>query len=98
MAVGERPGIGLVEADGGIDIASQLFERVRRARVVGNYSARGMAIGDFNNDGAPDILVAQNDGQPILLKNNSARSNHGLGLRLIGKKSNPDASAHASHG
>jgi hypothetical protein len=56
-----------------------------------NYSARGMAIGDFNNDGALDILVAQNDGPPLLLKNNAARGNHWLGLRLVGKKSNPDA-------
>ena len=50
-----------------------------------------MAIGDFNNDGALDILVAQNDGPPLLLKNNAARGNHWLGLRLVGKKSNPDA-------
>src|SRR5579859_2516465 len=33
MAVWERPGIGLVKADGGIDIASELFERVRRTRI-----------------------------------------------------------------
>lgn len=57
----------------------------------GSYSARGMAIGDFNNDGALDILVAQNDGPPIVLKNNSARGNHWLGVKLVGKKSNPDA-------
>jgi hypothetical protein len=55
------------------------------------YSARGMAIGDFNNDGALDILVAQNDDQPVLLRSNAARGNHWLGLRLVGKKSNPDA-------
>jgi hypothetical protein len=56
-----------------------------------SYSARGMAIGDFNNDGAVDILVAQNNARPVLLKNNAARGNHWLGVRLIGKKCNPDA-------
>ncbi|PYU15197.1 MAG: CRTAC1 family protein, partial [Acidobacteria bacterium] len=56
-----------------------------------SFAARGMAVGDFNNDGAPDVLVAVNDGPPLLLKNNAAADNHWLGLRLIGKKSNPDA-------
>jgi enediyne biosynthesis protein E4 len=56
-----------------------------------NYAARGMAIGDFNNDGAVDVLVAVNNGPPVLLKNTAATGNHWLGLRLIGRKANPDA-------
>ncbi len=54
------------------------------------FAARGMAIGDFNNDGAVDVLVAVNDGAPVLLKNVAAQGNHWLGVRLIGKKANPD--------
>ena len=56
-----------------------------------SFAARGMAIGDFNNDGAVDVLVAVNDGPPLLLKNVAASQNHWLGVRLIGKESNPDA-------
>jgi enediyne biosynthesis protein E4 len=56
-----------------------------------SYAARGMAIGDFNNDGAMDVLVSVNNGVPVLLKNVAAAHNHWLGLRLIGKQSNPDA-------
>jgi hypothetical protein len=55
------------------------------------YAARGLALGDFNNDGAMDVLVSVNNGSPVLLKNVAARGNHWLGLRLIGKRSNPDA-------
>ena len=29
-------------------------------------SARGLAIGDFDNDGAVDVLIAVNDGAPLL--------------------------------
>jgi hypothetical protein len=54
-------------------------------------SARGMAIGDFNNDGAVDVLVSVNGGAPLLLRNKAAQKNHWLGVNLIGKKSNPDA-------
>jgi hypothetical protein len=54
-------------------------------------SARGLAIGDFNNDGAVDVLISANNGPPLLLRNNAAAGNHWLGVRLIGKKSNPDA-------
>src|SRR5580692_7038803 len=61
-------------------------------------NARGLAIGDFDNDGAVDVLIAINDGAPFLLRNNAARQNHWLGLTLIGKKSNPDAiGAHISY-
>jgi hypothetical protein len=54
-------------------------------------SARGLAIGDFNNDGALDILVAVNDGPPVLLRNTAVNGNHWLGIKLIGTKSNRDA-------
>jgi hypothetical protein len=55
------------------------------------FAARGMAIGDFDNDGAVDVLVAVNDGAPVLLKNNAAQHNHWLGLKLVGTHSNIDA-------
>jgi enediyne biosynthesis protein E4 len=54
-------------------------------------SARGLAVGDFNNDGALDVLISVNDGTPLLLRNNIGSQNQWLGLKLIGKKSNPDA-------
>src|SRR5262249_3560251 len=54
-------------------------------------SSRGLAIGDFDNDGGIDVLIAVNDSAPVLLRNNIGRQNHWLGLRLVGKKSNPDA-------
>jgi len=54
-------------------------------------AGRGLAIGDFDNDGAVDALVTANGGAPLLLKNVAATGNHWLGVRLIGKKANPDA-------
>jgi len=54
-------------------------------------AARGLALGDFNNDGAVDVLVSTNNGAPLLLKDNTAGKNHWLGVRLIGTKSNIDA-------
>jgi enediyne biosynthesis protein E4 len=55
------------------------------------FAARGMAVGDFNNDGAVDVLIAVNNGSPLLLRNTNAQGNHWLGVRLVGKHSNPDA-------
>jgi enediyne biosynthesis protein E4 len=55
------------------------------------FAARGMAVGDFDNNGAVDVLVAVNNGAPLLLRNNSATGNHWLGVRLIGRQANRDA-------
>jgi hypothetical protein len=54
-------------------------------------SARGLALGDFDNDGSVDVLVAVNDGAPVLLRNNAGKQNNWLGVKLVGKKCNPDA-------
>lgn len=55
------------------------------------FAARGLALGDFNNDGAVDVLISVNDDAPVLLKNVAGKRNHWLGLNLVGKKCNPDA-------
>jgi len=54
-------------------------------------SARGLALGDFDNDGAVDVLVSINDGAPLLLRNTAAQGNHWLGVKLVAKQSNRDA-------
>jgi len=47
------------------------------------YSARGLAVGDLDNDGFPDVVIAVNGGAPILLHNNvAARTKNWVGLQL----------------
>jgi hypothetical protein len=54
-------------------------------------SGRGLALGDFDNDGSVDVLVTQNNNAPVLLRNNNGRQNHWLGIRLVGTRANIDA-------
>ena len=56
-----------------------------------DFAARGLAVGDFDNDGAVDVLVGLNGGAPILLRNNAAAGNNWLGIKLEGDKANRDA-------
>jgi hypothetical protein len=48
-------------------------------------------VGDFDNDGALDVLIGVNGGAPVLLKNNAAKGNNWLGLKLEGATCNRDA-------
>jgi hypothetical protein len=54
-------------------------------------AGRGLALGDFDNDGSVDVLVSNNNEAPLLLRNNAASQNHWLGIKLVGKKANIDA-------
>jgi predicted NUDIX family NTP pyrophosphohydrolase len=55
------------------------------------FAARGLAIGDYNNDGRVDVLIGNNGGPPVLLRNNAGEGNHWLGVKLQGVKCNRDA-------
>jgi hypothetical protein len=56
-----------------------------------SFPARGMAIGDYDNDGAIDVLVSNNGEAPVLLRNRASQGNHWVGLKLVGKTCNRDA-------
>ena len=55
------------------------------------WVARGLAIGDLDNDGRVDAVVTTNDGPAFVLHNETPSQNHWLLLNLVGHKSNRDA-------
>lgn len=56
-----------------------------------DFPARGMSVGDFDNDGDLDALIINNGEPPLLLRNEGGNRNHWLGLDLVATKSNPGA-------
>jgi len=56
-----------------------------------NFPARGLALGDFDNDGAVDVLISNNGREPLLLQNKAAAGRHWVGLKLQGVTCNRDA-------
>ena len=55
------------------------------------YAARGLAVGDYLNNGRLDVLIGNNGGAPLLLRNTAGQGNHWAGLKLQGVKCNRDA-------
>jgi enediyne biosynthesis protein E4 len=55
------------------------------------YVGRGLATGDFDNDGAVDAAFINLNSRPVLLRNTAAAKNHWLGVHLRGTQSNRDA-------
>jgi hypothetical protein len=54
------------------------------------WAGRGLAMGDVDNDGRPDVLITTNNGPAYLLHNETETKNHWLTLKLVGTKSNRD--------
>jgi hypothetical protein len=56
----------------------------------GVHAARGVALGDPDDDGDVDALVVDIDAQPRLLENRSRRVGHWISVRTVGTRSNRD--------
>lgn len=52
--------------------------------------ARGLAVGDFDNDGRLDALFTNQNDAPQLLRNQDQSANHWISFKTIGSKSNKD--------
>jgi hypothetical protein len=55
------------------------------------YIARGLAVGDYDNDGGVDAVLTRIDEGPILLHNNTGAKRSWIGVQLQGTRSNRDA-------
>ena len=53
------------------------------------FPARGLAVGDYDNDGYLDVLVCNNGEAPVLLHNEGNHQNHWVGVQLVATASNP---------
>ena len=56
-----------------------------------DFPARGLSVGDYDNDGDLDVLIINNGAPPILLRNEGGNRNNWVGLQLVAKSSNPEA-------
>jgi hypothetical protein len=56
-----------------------------------DWPARGLSVGDYDNDGDLDVLIINNGDAPVLLRNEGGNQNNWIGLNLAATKSNPMA-------
>ncbi len=54
------------------------------------FSSRGAAFGDLDNDGDLDGVIVNSRSKPTLLRNESAGGNHWIQVRLVGKRGTRD--------
>jgi hypothetical protein len=56
-----------------------------------DFPARGLSVGDYDNDGDLDVLIINNGAAPLLLRNEGGSRNNWVGLNLVATKSNSGA-------
>jgi hypothetical protein len=66
-------------------------EMAASAGVDNDKDGRGLAVGDFDNDGKLEFFQANANQDPMLYHNTTSGSGHWIELKLVGTKSNRDA-------
>jgi hypothetical protein len=70
------------------------FKEVTGEALLGDLNApmvgRGLAVGDFDNDGRLDVLCNNQNGPAQLFRNQDRSSNHWVSFKTVGTKSNRD--------
>ena len=79
MLLMHNDGKHLVDVSG---VSGEVFQQA--------WVGRGLAAGDIWNDGRVDVVVTTNDGPAYIVRNETPTSNHWLGIKLVGHKSNRD--------
>lgn len=59
--------------------------------VIAERSGRGLAAGDYDNDGDVDLIVMNMNDRPSLLRNEGGNRNRFVNVRLVGTRSNRSA-------
>jgi hypothetical protein len=65
------------------DASDQAGPALKEKRV-----SRGLAVGDLFNDGNMDVVIADIDGAPMILRNHGIPGRHWVSFELAGTKSN----------
>jgi hypothetical protein len=59
-------------------------------------SMRGLAVGDYDDDGKLDLLITAMDARPLLLRNEMATRGHRTRIRLLNRHGSPAINATAT--
>lgn len=72
------------------DGSGQFTNVSNAAGITDNLSGKGLATLDYDMDGDLDMVIVNNNGQPILYRNDTNNGNSYLMLELVGTESNWD--------
>ena len=79
-----RQPIQLLRNLGGADPQFEDISAVAGLNRLPTIVGRGLAIGDFDNDGRMDALAVDGEGAPLLLHNTTPGPGHWIGFKLMG--------------